>query len=168
MQSAENSNKHRRSGRLKGARPKVDFSEELRVGVGEGEAGGESPPTKKEEEEEDGEEYATAEEEEEEVVEKPRPVKRGRLKKRPSSRASSSSSDHMDVEDDTKMEIVEIEEEEEEEERPQKEGDISEIFTTYRPKKLTIGKPHPGRIVETSVLARAVPPDITYQLHPGR
>ena len=33
-------------------------------------------------------------------------------------------------------------------------------FVDYVPKKLRIGKKHPGAVVETSVLARAVPPDI--------
>ena len=33
-------------------------------------------------------------------------------------------------------------------------------FVDYMPKKLRIGKKHPGAVVETSVLARAVPPDI--------
>lgn len=75
-------------------------------------------------------------------------------------------------EGEEEKEEKEVEEEEEEdatgEELPEKEGgEISEVFTAYRPQKLHLGRPHPGKIVETSVLARATPPDVWYVLHPG-
>ena len=34
---------------------------------------------------------------------------------------------------------------------PQPGQDVSNVFTTYAPQKLRIGRPHPGRVVETSV-----------------
>jgi hypothetical protein len=62
----------------------------------------------------------------------------------------------------------EVEEDAAGEELPEKEGgEVSEVFTAYRPQKLHLGRPHPGKIVETSVLARATPPDVWYVLHPG-
>jgi len=70
--------------------------------------------------------------------------------------------DDNDDNDDEKEE-----EAEEDEEPPKKGGEVSTVFTSYKPKKLTIGRPHPAKVVETSVLARAEPPDIWYKLHPG-
>lgn len=34
-------------------------------------------------------------------------------------------------------------------------------FVEYMPKRFRLGKKHPGAVVETSVLARAMPPEIT-------
>jgi hypothetical protein len=39
-----------------------------------------------------------------------------------------------------------------------------ETYTTYEPKKLKLGKPHPDQVVETSSLASVEPPEIAYQL----
>jgi hypothetical protein len=72
-------------------------------------------------------------------------------------------------ESESEAELVVVEEEDAAgEELPEKEGgEVSEVFTAYRPQKLHLGRPHPGKIVETSVLARATPPDVWYVLHPG-
>jgi len=80
-------------------------------------------------------------------------------------------------EEDEDEEDEEEDEEEQEEEDTMEIGDGAEeaeakemeggVFAHYRPKKLKIGLPHPGNIVETSVLSRADPPDVWYELHPG-
>lgn len=41
---------------------------------------------------------------------------------------------------------------------------IAETFADYKPVKLTIGKPHPDAVVESTSLASVEPVDITYEL----
>ncbi|CAK9167277.1 unnamed protein product [Ilex paraguariensis] len=50
-------------------------------------------------------------------------------------------------------------------ERDEDEGGIVvETFTDYRPPKLSIGRPHPDPVVETSSLSAVQPPEPTYDL----
>jgi len=67
------------------------------------------------------------------------------------------STDHGEDADDESEQVEEEREgggEAEEEIEDKEETGAEETFTTYVPKKLTIGKKHPGQIVETSVLGR--------------
>lgn len=43
-------------------------------------------------------------------------------------------------------------------------GTVGETFTDYRPPKLSLGRPHPDPVVETSSLSAVQPPEPTYDL----